>query len=51
MLDNESQELINYRYYQGLSQMETAEAMGLSQAKVSRQEKLILSKIKDNITN
>ena len=51
MLDNESQELINYRYYQGLSQMETAEAMGLSQAKVSRQEKLILSKIKDNIAN
>ncbi len=51
MLDNMSQKLIDYRYYQGLSQMETASVMGLSQAKVSRQEKLILSKIKDNITN
>lgn len=43
--------LINYRYYQGYSQSETAFKMGTSQAKVSRQEKLILSKIKENIAS
>ena len=41
--------IIDYRYYQGYTQSETANIMGLSQVKVSRQEKLILSKIKNNI--
>ena len=49
-LDNFEKTLINYRYYEGYSQNETADIMGMSQAKVSRQEKLILKKIKDNIT-
>lgn len=38
--------LIDYRYYLGYTQSET-----VSQVKVSRQEKLILNRIKDNITN
>lgn len=42
--------LIDYRYYQGYSQSETAFLLGMSQAKVSRNEKLILSKMKKNIT-
>ena len=50
-LDIIDRELINYRYFDGYSQSETAEIMGLSQSKVSRQENLILKKIKDNITN
>ena len=49
MMDEEDRMLIDYRYYQGYSQNETALLMGISQAKVSRNEKLILSKIKKNI--
>lgn len=41
--------LIDYRYYQGYSQSETASLLGMSQAKVSRNEKLILSKMKKNM--
>ena len=48
MLSIEEKKLINYRYYQGYTQCETASLMGLSQVKVSRSEKLILSKIKKN---
>ncbi len=48
-LDSFDRSLIEYRYYQGYSQSETAEMMGLSQAKVSRCEKLILNRIKNNI--
>ena len=43
--------LINYRYYMDLSQIQTASLLGVSQVKVSRNEKLILKKIKDNIAN
>ena len=43
--------LIDYRYYLGYTQSETASLLGISQVKVSRQEKLILNRIKDNITN
>lgn len=41
--------LIQYRYFDGFSQSETAEALGVSQVKVSRCEKMILSKMKNNI--
>ena len=41
--------LIEFRYYQGYTQSETADALGVSQVKVSRQEKLILSRMKSNI--
>ena len=50
LLNDNDRNLINYRYYQGFSQMETAELLGLSQAKVSRQEKLILNRIRDKIS-
>ena len=49
-LDNLEKDLIKIRYYEGYSQSETAMKMGISQAKVSRQERLILKKIKDNIS-
>lgn len=48
-LDLFSQNLINYRYYLGLSQSETADLLGVSQVKVSRSEKMILNKIRSNI--
>lgn len=46
LLSEEEKALINYRYYQGYTQMETADLMGMSQVKVSRYEKLILTKMK-----
>lgn len=49
-LDLFSKMLINYRYYQGFTQCETAKKLGVSQVKVSREEKLILSRIRNNIT-
>ena len=49
LMDDFDRQLIEYRYYQGYSQSETAILMGMSQAGVSRSEKLILSKIKDKI--
>ena len=48
-MDEIDRKIIDYRYYQGYSQSETATLMGMSQAGVSRSEKLILSKIKDKI--
>ena len=48
-LDESDRLLIDYRYYKGFTQSETANLLGLSQVKVSRQEKLILSRIKNNI--
>lgn len=41
--------IINYRYYQGYTQSQTAEVLNTSQVKVSRREKLILQKMKQNI--
>ncbi len=48
-MDDFDRNLIEYRYYQGYTQSETADALGVSQVKVSRQEKLILSRMKSNI--
>lgn len=48
-LDLFSKTLIKYRYYEGLSQSETANLLGVSQANVSRSEKMILSKMRNNI--
>lgn len=42
--------LINYRYFQGFTQSETAQALNTSQVKVSRREKMILQRIKTNIS-
>ena len=47
-LDDFDKSLISCRYYQGLTQSETADTLGVSQVKVSRQEKLILSRIRAN---
>lgn len=49
-LDLFSKTLIKYRYYDGLSQSETANLLGISQANVSRSEKTILLKLRNNIT-
>lgn len=51
MLNEFDKSLIDYRYYQGYSQEETARLLGISQAKASRCERLILNKMRENITN
>lgn len=48
-MDEFDRNLIEYRYYFGYTQSETADVLGVSQVKVSRQEKLILSRMKSNI--
>ena len=49
-LSDYEKSLIKCRYYMGYSQNETANLLGTNQVKISRNEKLILKKIKDNIT-
>lgn len=48
-LTEEEQKLIEYRYYQDYTQSETAELLGISQVQVSRNEKLVLSKMRKSI--
>lgn len=49
LMDDFDRQLIEYRYYQGYTQSQTADVLGVSQVKVSRQEKLILERMKSNI--
>ena len=48
-LNDFDKSIIHFRYFEGRTQSETAEAMGISQVKVSREEKLILTKMKNNL--
>ena len=48
-LPPEEKAIIKSRYYEDLSQSETGEILGMYQVEVSRKEKKILSKLKDNI--
>ena len=48
-LDKSEQELIYSRYYHDLSQKETSEKLGISQATLSRKEGKILQKLKTKI--
>ena len=41
--------IIESRYYENMSQIETGRSLGMYQVEVSRREKKILSKLKDNI--
>lgn len=49
-LDESERELINSRYYQDMTQKETAEMLGISQVQVSRKEGKILEKLKTQIS-
>lgn len=49
-LNEEERRLIELRYFNDNSQMETSEKLGISQVQVSRKESKILSKIRDNMT-
>ena len=45
----DERKLIEYRYFQDKSQMETSKELGISQVQVSRKENKILAKIRNNI--
>ena len=49
-LSKEEQELIRYRYYNDLTQSETASILGISQVKVSRYEKKLLKKLETSLS-
>lgn len=48
-LPKEEQALIVARYYEGLTQQETSETLGMSQVQVSRKETKILQKLKTSL--
>lgn len=50
-LSDEERELVGFRFGKELSQTETARRMGVSQMYVSRLERKILSKLKENLKN
>ena len=45
-LNKNDRQLIKYRYYEDLSQMETAKKLGITQVQVSRNEKKIIKQLK-----
>ena len=45
-LEERDRQLIGLRYYQGKTQVQTAEALGMTQVQVSRREKKILAQIR-----
>lgn len=49
-LPDTDRKLIELRYYQGLTQVKTAEALGLSQVQVSRRERAILLEMRNRLT-
>ncbi len=48
-LSEEERQLIQYRYYQDMTQQETSQRLGVNQVKVSRQEGKILEKLKEQL--
>jgi RNA polymerase sporulation-specific sigma factor len=49
-LSKNEQLLIEYRFYQGKTQCETAKLLGISQVQVSRKEKSLLLKLRQTLT-
>ena len=50
-LNQDELELINLRYFKGLTQSEIARVLGENQVQISRNEQKILKKIKNNLCN
>lgn len=48
-LEKRERNIINLRYYQGKTQMEVAQEIGISQAQVSRLEKSVLEKLRNEM--
>lgn len=50
-LDERDKEIIELRYFKGLTQTVTASKLGMTQVQVSRREKVILSFLRKNLTS
>ncbi len=50
LLDERDREMISLRYYCGLTQTKTAQALGMSQVQVSRREKAVLALLRRNLS-
>lgn len=50
-LQEQERRLIELRYYEGLTQVKTAQQLGMSQVQVSRKEKAILLKLREKMLN
>lgn len=48
-LDDEERKIIEYRYFDDLTQNETSKILGVNQVKISRSETKILQKLKDQL--
>lgn len=48
-LDEQEKSLIEYRYFKGKTQCETAEKLGVSQVQISRKEKAVLKKLRERL--
>lgn len=49
LLEEDERQIINLRYFKGLTQSKTAEELGISQVQVSRKEKKILLKMRKKL--
>lgn len=49
-LSNDWQKIITLRYYRSMTQQQVAQIMGLSQVKISREEKKILAALREELT-
>ena len=50
LLNDRDREMIELRYYNGLTQAKTAQKLGMSQVQVSRREKAVLKLLKENLS-
>lgn len=48
-LSEQERKLIEYRYFKGKTQCETAELLGVSQVQISRKEKAVLKKLRERL--
>lgn len=48
-LSQQERKLIEYRYFNGKTQCETAELLGVSQVQISRKEKAVLKKLRERL--
>jgi len=50
-LSEQEKAIVDYRYYKGKTQSETASFLGISQVQVSRKEKALLCKLREKLTS
>ena len=49
-LNEQERKIVDYRFYKGKTQSETASLLGISQVQVSRKEKALLLKLREKLS-